>query len=454
MQRFRIALGSVSLPVAQTVYSGSISGVAQTVGSAVTNLYRTLSIDATSTGSVGVRSVVPGDSVTVGLIRTGTTAWQNRRGTHRVGHVNSSVNYPNASDPSSVEVLPGTSRWDDTATAGADDIELLIRGPDGTVKVSNLARADVSTGSGGTLGTIRYAMLAPTVTGGPYTITYVAGSSLTITVVGFTVTITVGGSTTHAQVAAAVAAHATLSALMNAVVTAGGTNIVDPVTQSPVAPTSILPVTGSCIAQVVLNDALFNQLEDNSAAFLQAGVRAGDRVEIPLDPNDYGPTAFTGRVLSFPIATTLNENRFRIANGFDDAPDLARELPHYFARDFQDRYIDNTAPNAIAYRVRRTLTTGDQALALVAIAQSVRSKRLTLVWPDLVGVADLRDGSLVRSLPTVRTLAGYLPAYYLACAVAGVIAATLPMVSSVSLRSLEPMARRPMHSSTRRHTDS
>lgn len=428
MQRFRIALGSVSLPVAQTVYEGSISGVSQTVGSAVTNLYRTISIDAASTGSVGVRSVVPGDSVTIGLVRTGTTAWQNRRGTHRVGHVNSSVNYPNPGDPSALEIIPGTSRWDDTAAAGADDIEILVRGPDGTVKISNLARLDVSTGGGGTLGTIRFAMLSPTVTGGPYTITYAAGAALAITVVGFAITITVGGTTTHAQVAAAVAANATLSALMTAVVTAGGTNVVDPGTQSPVAPASIMPITGSCTAQVILNDALFNQLEDASATFLQAGVRAGDRVEIPLDPNDYGPSAFSGRVLSYPIATTLNENRFRIANGFDDAADTARELPHYFARDFQDRYVDITAPNAIAYRVRRTLTTGDQALALVAIAQSVRSKRLTLMWPDLVGVADLRDGSLPRTLPSVRTLAGYLPSYYLACAVAGVIAGTPPQM--------------------------
>ena len=428
MQRFRVELGSVPLPTAETVYEGSISGVSQTVGSAVTNLYRTLSIDSASTGSVGVRSVVPGDSVTVGLTRTGTAAWQNRRGTHRVGHVNSSVNYPNSGDPSALEIIPGTSRWDDTAAAGSDDIELLVRAPDGTVKLSNLARLDVTTGSGGTTGTIRYAMLSPTVTGGPYTISYVAGAALAISIVGFVVTITVGPSTTHAQVAAAVAAHATLSALMTANVTVGGTQIVDPPTQSPAAPASILPITGSCTAQVALNDALFNQMEDASATFLQAGIRAGDIVEVPLDPNDYSPTAFTGRVLTFPVATVLNENRLRIANGFDDGADAGRELPHYFARDLQDRYIDNTSPNAIAYRVRRTLTTGDQALALVAIAQSVRSKRLTLMWPDLVGVADLRDGSLARSLPSVRTLAGYLPSYYLACAVAGVVAGTPPQM--------------------------
>lgn len=424
LQRFRVALGSVNLPTALTVYEGSISGVSQSVESAVSNLYRTVSISSASTGSVGVRSVLPGDTVTIGLPRTGASSWQNRRGNHKVGHVNSSVNYPNSGDPSAIEVIPGTSRWDDANAAVSEDIEIVVKGPDGTVKMSNLSRLDVTTGSGGTEGTIRYAMIVPTVVGGPYTIAYAAGASLSIAIVGFAITITVGSSTTHAQVAAAVNAHATLSALMSATVTSGGTQIVDSGTQSPSGPASILPISGSATAEVVLNDALYNQLEDATGSLLRAGVRAGDVLEIPLDPNDYSPTAFSGRVLSYPVATTLNENRLRIANGFDDGADLARELPHFFSRDLPDRYIDNSTPNAISYRVRRTLSTGDQALALVSIAQSVRSKRLTLMWPNLVGVSDLRDGSLPRTTPTVRTLAGYLPSYYLACAVGGVIAGT------------------------------
>jgi len=509
-QRFRMHLGSIPLPRAETVYQGSISGVSNAVGTMTSGNYRTVSFASTSTGSLGVRAVLPGDSITIGLSRTGAAAWQNRRGTHRVGHVNSSVDYPNPGDPSELEVIPSSSRWDDTSGASAADVEVLVRAPDGTVKVSVLAEVDISTGSGGTLGTINFAMLAPTVTGGPYTIVYATGSALAISVVGFAITITLNaGVTTHAQVAAAVNTHPFLSLIMLATVSAGGSHVVDYHTQTPrtavtgqtgaaasmvaVDPThnqvngltgmvaasagryltitgamdpanngtflitsvidatsvviynatpgtlpdagaltwteyhaysAILPVSGSATATVVINDALFNELEDDSAGFMTAGILPGDLLEIPLDPNNYGPAAFEGRLLTYRVGALLNENKFRIANGFDDDASTARELPHYFARDLQDRYIDDALPNAISYRVRRTLTTDEQVLALISISQSVKSKRLTLMWPDIVGVSGLCDGSLPRSLPSVRALAGTQPSYYLACAVAGVIAGT------------------------------
>lgn len=507
MQRFRIVLGSVPLPTAQTIYSGSISGVSSAVGSMVTGKYRTLVLDSASTGSVGVRSVLPGDSITIGLSSTGSAAWQSRRGTHAIGHANSSKDYPNSGDPSSLEVVPASSRWDDTGGATSADIEFVVRAPDGTVKLSQLSSVAVSTiTGGGDTGTITYTMLAPTVTGGPYTVTYVLGSALSISVVGFNIIITVGPATTHTQVAAAVNAHSLLSLLMTATVSVGGAFVVTPSSQStrtsvsgqtgaaatlaafdashttvsvltgmtsasvgryltisgsaggnngtflittynsatsvniytPAPGTlpdagplgwveryaycSILPVVGSATATVVVNDALFNQIDDDSASFLTAGVLAGDIVEFPLDPNNYGPTAFDGRTLLYRVSTVMNENRLRIVNGLDDDASTARELPHYFCRDLQDRFIDDTTPNALSYRVRRILTPGDRILALVATAQSVRSKRLTLMWPDIVGVSDLRDGSLPRTLSTVRTLAGLLPSYYLACAVGGVIA--------------------------------
>lgn len=428
LQRFRMHLGSVPLPVAATVYEGSISGVSQLVSAALTNRHRTVSIAAASTGSVGVRSVLPGDSVTIGLARTGEATWLSRKGTHLVSHVNSSKDYPLSGDPSSFEVQPNGSRWDDAATSASDDIEIVIKGPDGSVKVSNLAEVAISTGSGGTLGTVRYAMRNPTITGGPYTIVYVASgqadTNVAITIVGFVVTITLGSLATHTQLAAAVNAHAGLSALLAANVTAGGGVAVIPASQAPSGAVPVVPLTGSCVANVVLNDALFNQLEDASATFLAAGIRPGDSLEIPLDPNNYGPTNYDGRVLRFTVGTVLNENRLRIANGFDDEATLARELPHFFSRDLPDRFIDNVSPNALAYRVRRTLSADDQVTTLMAISQSVRSKRLAIMWPDRVGVSDLRDGSLPRSLPAVRTLAGTQPSWALACAVAGVIAGT------------------------------
>lgn len=436
-QRFRIALGSIPMPTEQTVYEGSISAVSSTVGSAVTGKFRTLSIAAASTGSapgtgaaedIDFTQVLPGDSITIGLSADSTSAWQNRRGTHRVGHVNSSQDFPNSGDPAALELVPGSSRWDDTAGASADDIEVLIRAPDGSVKFVSTAAAEVSTGSGGTLGTILYSMLLPTVVGGPYTVRYVASGlanhTVSVALAGFAITVTAGSLATHNEVAEAVNNHPGVAAVLVATVASGGTRAMIPASQDPAAPAPILPPSGACTATVAVNDALFNQLDDDSATFLQAGVKAGDLIEIPLDPNNYDPLAYAGRVLTYRVGSVQNENRLRIFNGADDGADAAEELPHYYNRDLPGRYLDNTAPNAINYRVRRTLTSLDRALALIAIAQSVRSARLTLMWPDLVGVSELADGGLPRAIPSIRTLASLVPSYYLACAVGGVIAGT------------------------------
>lgn len=534
VQKFRIVIGAIPLPTDETISSGSISAVSQQPSGASTGKFRTLSLASTSTGSlatgttasVNVRQVLPGDKVTIGLVPAAlsiTSAWQNRRGTHTVGHVNSSKDYPNASDPSQLELIPASSRWDDAAGATSGDIEILVKAPDGTVKMQVLAYASVSTGAGGTLGTIEYLMKAPTVVGGPYTVNYAidAGvASPVVTIVGFSVLVTVNGTThDHDDVAAAINAHATVSALMTATVTTGGAQVVvfgtmtrtavtlltgGPANQTGalantiagagvgnlrlsgltgmttssvgryitisgaasvanngtflvaayVSPTSvdivnasgvavdanngaitwtekfpytaISPTTGTATATVLVNDIMFNRLEDASASFLTDGVLPGDTIEIPLDPNDYTATAYDGRVLSYRVASVLNENRILIANGSDDTGSLANELPHYFARDYADRYIDNTTPNAQNYRVLRALSKDDMVVNLTATVQSARSKRLTVVWPDRMTVTDLRDGSLPRSVETTVATAAKQPGWALGCAVGGVVTAIPP----------------------------
>lgn len=506
VQKFRIVIGSIPLPVARTVVSGSISGVSAQPSGASTTQYRTLSIASGSTGSIGVRNVVPGDSVTIGMVLSSNADWQSRRGTHSVGHVNSSRNYPNPGDPSALELIPGTSRWLTNASPVTSDIELLIRGVDGSTKVSSLASVQVT----GTGGAITYNMKAPTVVGGPYTITYALNGAVTsvgVSIVGFSVTLTVNGTMTHTVLANAVNTHPVLSTLMEAVVNSGGgvavapagqvrdpvvgqtgaaaaitvagsvvtvsgltgmvaasagryleisgsatpanngvflissvpgatsAVIVNPSAVTDAGPlnwqerypyTAVTVVSGSCTASVVVNDLLFNQLTDASAQFLTNGVLPGDTLEFPLDPNNYTTGAYAGRVLSYRVSTVQNENNLLIANGEDDTASSAKELPHFFARDFQDRYIDNIAPNALNYRVRRALDLTQQVESLATIAQSVSSKRLTLIWPDQVEVADLRDGSLPRAVPSTRALASLQPSAYLACAVAGVIAGIPP----------------------------
>lgn len=539
-QKFRIVIGSVPLPTATTLYEGSISGVSQQTGTA-SGLYRTVNISAASTGSLlPVNHVLPGDTVIIGLVDPADAAWQNRRGSHTVGHVNTS--FSAGVTASNFEVIPGSSRWDSSAApAGSSDIEIVIKGPDGSTKMSNLAQATKSTGSpavaatgsitvvdgttmvdgetftlndgvnppttfefdsgggvapgnvaiafalldtpaqiaaatqaaingvggslaitanapagavvplvndvagvagnvsittspapaftasglgGGaaaTLSSIQYAMAAPTVVGGPYTVEYLvvgAAPAVTVSVVGFAITVTVNGTShTANDVAAAINTHPVTSVLMTALVTAGGTNTV-----LVSAPTSIAPVVGSCVTTITVNDNLYNRLEDASALFLTAGIRAGDTIEMPLDPNDYGPAAFSGRVLAYTVATVLNENRLLIQCPTDDTGSVANELPHFYLRDVANRVLDNSTPNAISYRVRRQLTKDEQVLNLVTVSQSVRSKRCTITWPDQVQVADLRDGSLARATASIRALAGDVPGYYIGCQVGGACA--------------------------------
>jgi len=517
VQKFRIVLGAIPMPVNETVYSGSISAAAQQPSGASTGKFRTLSLANVSTGAINVRDVLPGDSVTIGLTPSATD-WQNRRGTHTVGHVNKSKDYPTAGDTSELELVPASTRWDSAAApVSAGDIEIVIKAPDGSTKVELLAEGTVSTGlpisTSGT-GTVKYVMKGPTTVGGPYTVTYVAVPGLvavTVSIVGFAVTVQVNGTShDHDDVADAINAHATVSALMTASVTAGGAIVVLPVTQTRVhvsgqngAAASIVagagagnvrvtgvtgmtaasvgryltiedattlanngifliaafnsatsidvvnaagvigdanngsinwvesyagiqPVVGSATASILVNDLMFNRLEDASATFLSVGVQPGDTIQIPLDPNNYNPTAFDGRVLTYKVASVLNENRLLIANGADDSESLANELPHYFARDLADRFIDNTTPNAQNYKIVRALSKDEIVVNLTATVQSAKSKRLTVMWPDRMTVSELRDGSLPRTSETVITAAAKQPGWALGCAVAGVVTSIPP----------------------------
>ena len=418
-QKFRGVLGSGTLPEAETVYEGSVNGVAQQPGTS-SGRYRTLSI--ASAASFDVSEVLPGDTVVIGLPSSGAPAgWQNRRGSHRVAHVNNNYTDTNPAYPgneSVIEIEPGTSRWDDSAATGAGDVEILIKAPDGSTRFSKLASVVVTQNSG----SIRWSMRAPTTLGGPYTVAYVAGGAPAIAINGFAITVTyVNGVTTHNAVKALADAHPVISGLLTAVVTANGGNTVN----GAVAATAIELAASDNEVEVVVNDNLFDRLEDAGATFLSAGVKPGDTIEIPVDVNDYTSGAFGGRVLTYVVAQVLNEQRILIQNGRDDSPSAANELPHYYMRDYA-RAIDNAAANALRYRIRRALSKDDQVATLTSLAQSFRSKRMTLIWPDEVLLSDVPDGSLPRAVATVPEASGWLPGFYAAAVVGGALAGLPP----------------------------
>jgi hypothetical protein len=420
-QKFRVVIGAARLPTNTVVYPGSISGVSSQPSGVTTGLHRTLTIAAAAL--VDLTSVLPGDSVTIGLVPTGDAQWQNRRGVHTVGHVNSSDPFPTGGVDSAFELIPGNSRWNDsTDPAAPGDIELVIKGQDGTTKVAKLATADLVKNGG----TAHVVMKNPTQVGGPYTAAYAINAAVAspqVSLVGFAITVTVNGTShTTQNVVDALNAHATVSSLLTASVSAGASAIVN----SSLSPVSIIPQASSCATTISVNDALYNKLTDTSALFLTAGVKVGDILEFPLDPNDYTATAFTGRTLQYVIAQVLNENALLIANGLDDTGGAANELPHFFARDVANRFVDNALPNALNYRVNRMLTKDDQVLALVSLAQSFKSKRVALVWPDVVTVASLVDGSKARAVASVLSPADDQPGFYIGCQVGGALAGLPP----------------------------
>lgn len=509
-QKFRTVLGSVPLPTAVVIAPDSITGVAQQPASSTTGLKRTLTLAGTVPPSVA--QVLPNDQIVIGLVPP-SGAWSTRRGTHTVSHVNSS---------SELEIIPGSARWNDGATESATGVEVLIKSPQGNIKLSRLANLTLLVNP--TQG-VKFSMLNPTTVGGPFRIQYVnvGGSRVTVSISGFDISIGINpGTTATDAIVAAVNADAVLSTIIGAelvgaaitvgeavpltsvnvysvhhdfvdggstfhvkvrnpgtstpslrflntgglgtgaVVSVSGTDVL--VTYEDAVPAStmanvVAAIHASAAANALLevtltgsggattlngsatpistvdqtlinvavsaNDDLFLWLYDATAKFLTDSVKVGDVMEFPADPNNYAPNAFDGRVLSYTVSQIISENRVAVQNLGDDSASLVAELPHYYARDFAGRVIDNetsTTSSALRYRIRRALSKDDQATAIIAIAQSLKSKRATLCWPDLVDVTGLKDGSLPRVSSDVRTAAAAQPGWAIACQVAGALA--------------------------------
>ena len=110
------------------------------------------------------------------------------------------------------------------------------------------------------------------------------------------------------------------------------------------------------------------------------------------------------------IATILSDNRLVITNNGRDTSTTQNELPHGVKRTGGALVpTDKT----IHYQILRNLSKDGQVTQLIALAQSFRSRRTILAWPDVVDVAGVVDGSSQ-------------PGYYLACAVGGMTAALPP----------------------------
>lgn len=149
---------------------------------------------------------------------------------------------------------------------------------------------------------------------------------------------------------------------------------------------------------------LYLAFKDANGTFVSSGLIPGDVLEIPADTTS---TNFSGAVSKFVIAAVLSENRLEIVNNGRNTSTVENELPHGVKRTAPTALVSTTAN--INYRIVRNLSKDQQVTELVAVAQSFRSRRTVLVWPDKCDVAGVVGGTAQ-------------PGYYLGCAVGGMTA--------------------------------
>lgn len=162
---------------------------------------------------------------------------------------------------------------------------------------------------------------------------------------------------------------------------------------------TLLSVTA---ARTVATRRCFRVIQDNSATFTTDLVQATDLLQVPnpITGTDYDTVA----PYEYTVAYIPNENVIILEANSDVIA--------------QDNEAGDTDLN---FRISRTLSKDDQVDELVAIAASFDSRRVVLVWPDLVDVTGLVDGSKERS-GTSAEAADSQPGYYLAGVVGGLTA--------------------------------
>jgi len=170
------------------------------------------------------------------------------------------------------------------------------------------------------------------------------------------------------------------------------------------------PAKGFTLADGVL-DALYLTLSSPTSTFL-ADVVPGDLLQMPNDPETDTWTTYS----TWEIASVDSETRLTIANNGNNTGDLENELPHLIKRtSATDRTVTN---GSLYFRVKRNMSKTEQVNYMLAVAQSLNSKRAIVCYPDSVDVVDLVDGSKVRTA-TDPELADAQPGYYLSCMVGG-----------------------------------
>ena len=383
-QKFRVAIGSsAALPPTKTVIDVNADGATQiTAGTTPTDVH---TIYVTS-GGMGV--VLPGDTLIISVDAQLPT----RVGTYTVVEALSdtfsvvvSGNVPGgAAVPAlaSVTVKVGVTAVDRVALASTV-VENILDAHTFNIVGVDLILANVQPGD-------------------------------SIVVTGDAATVSRNGTYVVSQVLSATSVEVDTNVIKKGAIAGAAATVAINVGATVTPRIAATPVTLATTASV----GVYLDLYDANGTFIDDAVQSTDLVEMPQNP---GQTSFTTKH-SFVVANIVSNQRLRIVNNGRSNSLLANELPHGASRNSPVTTISTLG--ALNYRITRTLDKTGQVSELISVPQSIASRRVVNVWPDLCDVSGLVDGSLPRATltPTTPQPAATQPGYYLACAVGGMTA--------------------------------
>ncbi len=410
-QKFRVGVSSEELVTIEEVVDEAVTGTTEQISGAVPPGIKRI----TFTGSTNflTSNVRPGDL----LILSASENAAPLDGTYAIAHINGALELElDTALPIAVSAAEGVNYRVLRPSTGADVVALV----DARASLVDQGVTYTSRVAGVTAGARTIALTEDATTAdGIYSITEVAGVSTVISG-NFA-----GGNVTQGDVVAALTAGTgvtvpfTGSVNLTATAAADSTAVTAPLVAAALSTDNV--GTDNLSSAAVL-DAIYGKLFDSAATFLTDGVIPGDVLEIPLAPNGVFADGVTVR--RFEVDQVLSEQRIQIKNivsgsYVNNTSTVESELPHLDDR----RGLGSTVTQgSIRYKVTRELTKDQQVTSLIAMAQSLRSQRAVLCWPDRVEVADLVDGSKPRNADGTAALADAQPGTYLSAAVGGMTA--------------------------------
>ena len=406
-QKLRVVIGSGELTTEATIVDQNVDGNTEALTGAIPSGVKTLNL--VSPFNALTSNLKPGDKIVLSASETVASI----DGTYTLAHINSATQVElDEALPATIAVADGVNYTVTRPSTGATVIALVDNRAYRTAAATTfksrvagltpgartIALVQNGTTANGIFSIIEVAGVS-TIVNGDFTSTNISSQELVDAInSGTGVTTTFTGSV---NLVASTSSGATAQVAFAAAALSTGTNGIDVVT------TAIL-------------DAVYLRLYDANAAFITAGVVAGDIIEIPSNPNGVFTTTFK----QFTVDTIVSEQRLQITNISSGAYQnntsvLERELPHT-----DNRLGTGTAVSqgSIRYRVIRELSKDQQVAQLVTSSQSLNSRRAILCWPDSVIVDGLVDGSKTPNSDGTAAAADAQPGWYLSAMVGGMTA--------------------------------